>query len=100
MSAIMLTFKIKGLVIGLLYLTFGQLLNLIIILMLGIYGISFTLFLIKIIFKKSRGVTNNRKEVKKYITMLLCLILITVISTSLETIVLPNILKLIINWIL
>ena len=100
MSAIMLTFKIKGLFVGLLYLIFGQLLNILEITILGIYGISFTIFLIKTIFKKSRGTTNNRKEIKKYLTMLICLLLIAIISTCLETIILPTILKLIIKWLI
>ena len=97
-SSIILTYKIKGTIFSLLYLILGEILNLSIILILGVYGISFTVFLINLIIKSKRIHYEKKREVKKYFTMLIILLIFTTISSSLETLVLPKILKLIIKW--
>lgn len=94
-SAMMLSFKIKGIVSATLYLLFGQIFNILIILLVGIYSFSFSIQLIKILSSKKKA--KNTGVVRKYLIILIGAIIFTLIATLLETFVLPNIIKIIIK---
>lgn len=94
-SSMILTYKIKGIISAFLYLTFGQLFQLIVVLIVGIYGFMFSFHLLKLIFNKKKD--NGRSMVKKYIVILGLGVIITFIASALESFVLPNILKVIIS---
>jgi len=95
LSAMILTYKIKGILSSLIYLIFGQVIGLISIILIGIYGFMFSLNLIKLIFNKKKNTDNNL--FKKYIIILGCCIIIGFISSFLEVFFLPRILKLFIK---
>ena len=97
-SGMMLTYKIKGIISSLLYLVFGELLSLIGVLIISTVSTYFTLYLIKLIFKKKNRVVSNKKEIKKYCIMLLICVILVSLSSVLESFLLPKILKLIISW--
>ena len=59
-SGMMLTYKIKGIISSLLYLVFGELLSLIGVLIISTVSTYFTLYLIKLIFKKKNRVVSNK----------------------------------------
>mgnify|MGYP004630881731 FL=1 len=94
-SAMMLSFKIKGIVSATLYLLFGLIFNILIILLVGIYSFSFSIQLIKILSSKKKA--KNTGVVRKYLIILIGAIIFTLIATLLETFVLPNIIKIIIK---
>ncbi len=94
-SAMMLSFKIKGILSATLYLLFGQIFNILIILLVGIYSFSFSIQLIKILSSKKK--VKNTGVVRKYLIILIGAIIFTLIATLLETFVLPNIIKIIIK---
>ena len=94
-SAMMLSFKIKGILSATLYLLFGQIFNILIILLVGIYSFSFSIQLIKTLSSKKK--TKNTGVVRKYLIILISAIIFTLIATLLETFVLPNIIKIIIK---
>ena len=94
-SAMMLSFKIKGILPATLYLLFGQIFNILIILLVGIYSFSFSIQLIKTLSSKKK--TKNTGVVRKYLIILISAIIFTLIATLLETFVLPNIIKIIIK---
>ena len=94
-SAMMLSFKIKGILSATLYLLFGQIFNILIILLVGIYSFSFSIQLIKTLSSKKKA--RNTGVVRKYLIILIGAIIFTLIATLLETFVLPNIIKIIIK---
>lgn len=94
-SAMMLSFKIKGILSATLYLLFGQIFNILIILLVGIYSFSFSIQLIKTLSSKKKA--KNTGVVRKYLIILIGAIIFTLIATLLETFVLPNIIKIIIK---
>jgi stage II sporulation protein M len=94
-SSMILTYGAKGILSSLIYLLFGQLINIFVIIIIGIYGFMFSLNLLKLIFNKKKD--NGRKMMKKYIIILIICIVISFISSVLESFVLPNILKFIIG---
>lgn len=94
-SAMMLSFKIKGILSATLYLLFGQVFNILIILLVGIYSFSFSIQLIKILSSKKK--VKNTGVVRKYLIILIGAIIFTFITSMLETFVLPNIIKIIIK---
>lgn len=94
-SAMMLSFKIKGILSATLYLLFGQIFNILIILLVGIYSFSFSIQLIKILSSKKK--VKNTGVVRKYLIILIGAIIFTFITSMLETFVLPNIIKIIIK---
>lgn len=94
-SAMMLSFKIKGILSATLYLLFGQIFNILIILLVGIYSFSFSIQLIKTLSSKKKA--KNTGIVRKYLIILIGAMIFTLIASLLETFVLPNIIKIIIK---
>lgn len=94
-SSMMITYSIKGIISSSIYLIFGQLLNILVVLIIGIYGFMFSFHLLKLIFEKKKD--NGRKMFKKYIIILIFCFIITFISSTIESFVFPKIIKAIIT---
>ena len=97
MASFIITFKYKGIFISILYLLFGQLFNIVAIIILSIYSIMFTIKLFKLIFKNNPNNHNILKFFKNYLLILIIVIIINVISSLCETFILPALIKLIIK---
>ena len=94
-SAFIITYSYKGIILSLLYLIFGELLNLITISIITIYSIMFTGKLLKLIFKNHQE--NFSKFLKNYFLILLITIVISAISSLSESFLLPSLIKLVIK---
>lgn len=92
-SAILSTYKYKGLIASILYIFPSAIINLIVISTLTIYSIMFSYNLLQVITTKK---TNKRIFLKKYAIILLFSIIISFISSVLEAYLFPYLLKLII----
>ena len=94
-AAFILTYSYKGISLSILYLLFGQLLNIIVILILTIYSLMFSWRLIQMIFKNNNS--NIRKFLKNYLIILVFSVFISIISSMSEAFLLPALVKLIIK---
>jgi len=94
-SGMMITYSVKGLLSSFVYLLFGQLFNMLVVVMIGIYSFMFSIHLFKLIFNKKKD--NGRSMMKKYFVMLGLCIFITLITSFLEAFVFPNIIKIMIS---
>lgn len=94
-ASFILTYSYKGIIISFLYLIFGQLLNIVVLLVLTIYSIMFSYQLLCLIFKNNNNTT--RKFLKNYALILLFSVIISVISSLSEAFLLPSLIKLIIK---
>ena len=94
-ASFILTYSYKGIIISFLYLIFGQLLNIVVLLVLTIYSIMFSYQLLCLIFKSNNNTT--RKFLKNYALILLFSVIISVISSLSEAFLLPSLIKLIIK---
>ena len=95
-SAFILTYSYKGLAISFLYLIFGQLLNLVIIIILTIYSITFSYQLLLLIFKNNSNI-HIKKTIKNYFIIFIISIILSIISSISESFILPALIKLIIK---
>ena len=96
LSAFIITYSYKGIILSTVYTLFGQLLNLIVIIILTIYSIMFTLNLLKLIIK-NKPTLNLPKQFKNYIIILLITIIISLISSISEAFLFPTLIKIIIK---
>lgn len=94
-SSIFLTYKYKGILMGLLYIFPHQIINIIVVCILTIYSIMFSHNLLTIIVSKS--VKKNRLMLKKYVIILIFSVIASFISSILEIYMFPNLLKVIIS---
>ena len=94
-AAFIITYSYKGLAISLLYLIFGDLLNIIVLLILTIYSIMLSLKLLSMIFKNKT--IEVKKMLKNYLLILFISILVSIISSLSESFILPALIKLIIK---
>ena len=92
-SAILATYKYKGLIASILYIFPSAIINLIVISTLTIYSIMFSYNLLQVITTKK---TNKKIFLKKYAIILLFSIIISFISSVLEAYLFPYLLKLLI----
>ena len=95
LASFFLVYSYKGLILSLLYLLFGQLLNIFVIAILSIYSIMFTLKLFKLIFKHTDNVIIV--FLKNYVLIFVISIIISIISSLCETFILPALIRLIIK---
>ena len=95
-ASFILTYSYKGIIISFLYLIFGQLLNIVVLLVLTIYSIMFSYQLLCLIFKSNNNFT-TRKFLKNYALILLFSVIISIISSVSEAFLLPSLIKLIIK---
>lgn len=96
LSAFILTYSYKGIILSILYTIFGQLLNLIVIMILTIYSIMFTSNFIKQIIKSKQNL-NIPKYFKNYSIIFLITIIISTISSISEAFLFPTLIKIIIK---
>lgn len=94
-ASFILTYGYKGIILSLIYLLFGQLLNIVVILMVSIYSIMISTNLLKLIFKDDN--ISIKKQLKNYAIILLIAIIISIISSLVETFILPSFIKLLIK---
>ena len=95
-SSFILIYKYKGILASLVYVFPSQLINILIILILGVYTLLFSKYLFKLIFFKDKSV-NFGKFFKKYTLVLgICLIL-SLISSLAEGYLVPSLLKVMIK---
>lgn len=95
-ASFILTYHYKGIILSFLYLIFGQLLNIIVVLTLTIYSVMFSWHLISVIFKNNSGVT-IKHFLKNYAIILVLAIAISIISAMSEAFLLPALVKLVIK---
>ena len=95
-SAFILTYNYKGIILSILYTIFGQLLNLIVIMILTIYSIMFTTNFLKQIIKSKQNL-NIPKYFKNYTLIFLITIIISLISSLSEAFLFPTLIKIIIK---
>lgn len=94
-SSIFLTYKYKGILMGLLYIFPHQIINIIVVCILTIYSIMFSHNLLTIIVSKNSK--KNRSMLKKYVIILIFSVIASFISSILEIYMFPNLLKVIIS---
>ena len=94
LSSFIITYKYKGIALSILYLIFGQLLNIITIIILTAYSILFTKKLYEVIFKNGKDI---KKTLKNYFIILLIAIFISTLSSLCESFILPSLIKIIIK---
>lgn len=95
-ASFIITYGIKGIALSFIYLVFGQLLNIIYILLLSIYSLIFSSKLIQIIIKR-QPTEKISPFLKNYFLILIICIVISLISSVSETFLLPALIKLIIK---
>lgn len=96
LASFVITYNYKGIILSVLYTLFGQLLNLIVILILSIYSIMFVTNFIKQIAQNK--ITNNiKKFFKNYSIIFLITIIISIISSLFESYIFTSCIKLIIK---
>ena len=95
-SSFILVYKYKGILSSLIYVIPSQLINILIILILGVYTLLFSKYLFKMIFLKDITV-NLGKFFKKYVLVFGICIILCVISSLCEAYLLPSLLKVMIK---
>ena len=88
-SSFILVYKYKGILSSLIYVIPSQLINILIILILGVYTLLFSKYLFKMIFLKDKTV-NLGKFFKKYVLVFGICIILCVISSLCEAYLLPS----------
>lgn len=94
-GSFILTYRYKGIILSILYLLFGQLLNIFAVLVISIYSIIFSYELLKLLFKNNNFSIKNK--FKNYFLILIFLIIISIISSLCESFILPSLIKLLIK---
>lgn len=95
-SSFILVYKYKGILSSLVYTIPSQLINILIILILGVYTLLFSKYLFKMIFLKDKTV-NLGKFFKKYVLVFGICIILCLISSLCEAYLLPSLLKVMIK---
>ena len=95
-SSFILVYKYNGILSSLIYVIPSQLINILIILILGVYTLLFSKYLFKMIFLKDKTV-NLGKFFKKYVLVFGICIILCVISALCEAYLLPSLLKVMIK---
>ncbi len=95
-SSFILVYKYKGILSSLIYVIPSQLINILIILILGVYTLLFSKYLFKMIFLKDKTV-NLGKFFKKYVLVFGICIILYLVSSLCEAYLLPSLLKVMIK---
>lgn len=95
-SSFVLVYKYKGILSSLIYVIPSQLINILIILILGVYTLLFSKYLFKMIFLKDKTV-NLGKFFKKYVLVFGICIILCLISSLCEAYLVPSLLKVMIK---
>lgn len=96
LSAFIITYNYKGIILSILYTLFGQLLNLIVIMIITIYSVMFSINLLKQTIKSKNDI-KIPKQIKNYSIIFFVAIIISLISSLSETFLFPALIKLIIK---
>ena len=96
LASFIMVYSYKGLILSLIYLLFGQILNILVIVMVTIYGIMFSSKLNLIIFNNKQD-NNILKFFRNYVFILIIAIIVSIISSISEAFLLPAIIKIIIK---
>lgn len=96
-SAFIMTYHYKGILLSSLYLIFGELLNIIGIIVISIYGVMFSIKLFKFLFKYNQNNQELLKFLKNYLIIIVIAIILGAISSLSETFILPALIKLIVK---
>ena len=96
LSAFILTYSYKGIILSILYTLFGQLLNIIVIIILTIYSIMFTSIFLKQILKNKQNI-NIPRHFKNYSLIFGITIIISLISSISEVFLFPTLIHLLIK---
>jgi len=96
LASFIITYSYKGIILSALYTLFGQLLNLIVIIILTIYSMMFTINLLKQIIKSKQNIT-IQKYFKNYLLIFIITIILSVISSVSESFIFPTLIKIIIK---
>ena len=96
LSTFILTYSYKGIILSILYTLFGQLLNIIVIIILTIYSIMFTSNFIKQILKNKQNI-NIQKHFKNYSLIFAITIIISLISSVSEVFLFPTVIHIFIK---
>lgn len=95
-SSFILVYKYKGILSSLIYVIPSQLINILIILILGVYTLLFSKYLFKMIFLKDK-IVNLGKFFKKYVLVFGICIILCLVSSLCEAYLLPSLLKVMIK---
>lgn len=95
LSSFIITYGYKGVILSSIYLLFGQLLNIFIILSMSSYAIIFTLKLTQLIFKQKN--LDFKKNIKLYFLIFIILIILSFVSSFMECYFMPAVIKLFIK---
>lgn len=95
-SSFILVYKYKGILSSLIYVIPSQLINILIILILGVYTLLFSKYLFKMIFLKDKTV-NLGKFFKKYVLVFGICIILCLVSSLCEAYLVPSLLKVMIK---
>ena len=96
LSSFYLVYKIKGLLIGVIYLIPTSIINLFVTLVLGVYSVMLTIYLWRVIFMKDKSI-NISRFLKKYLLILIISIILILISSLCEGYLIPALIKLFIK---
>lgn len=96
LSAFILTYSYKGIILSILYTLFGQLLNILVIIILTIYSIMFTSIFLKQILKNKQNI-NIPRYFKNYSLIFAITMIISLISSVSEVFLFPTLIHLIIK---
>lgn len=95
LASFIISYNYKGILLSILYLLFGQFLNIIVILIAAIYSITFCYKILLVIFKNKN--IEFKRFIKSYLFISIILIIISIISSFFETYLFPSFIKFIIN---
>lgn len=95
-SSFILVYKYKGILSSLVYIIPSQLINILIMLIIGVYTILFAKYLFKIIFLKDKSI-NLGRFFKKYMLVFGICLTLGLISSVLEAYLVPSLLKVMIK---
>ena len=97
-GAVLTTFKLKGILLSLVYVFPGQVISLLFLLLLMMYSMSFTFKLIYAILKKKS--IDFKLIMNKYFKILLLVLIVIVLMSLYDTYLMPRLIKLLIPFIM
>ena len=97
-GSVLTTFKLKGILISLVYVFPGQVISLLFLLLLMMYSMSFTFKMIYAIVKKKS--LDFKLIMNKYFKILLLVLIVVVLMSLYDTYLMPRLIKLLIPFIM
>ncbi|MDO5568931.1 MAG: stage II sporulation protein M [bacterium] len=91
-ASLIVTYKLKGIIPSILYIFPCQLLNILVVLLLSIYGLTLAKHIFLLLFNKSK--INIKNTFKKFIVIIIIALFLSLIATCFEVFVFPFLTKL------